>query len=339
MLRAGRSSVCAAIILGTLAVWLEPTEVRAQPPPVVDGPDPNGYWAPSSPGMLFAPASPGLPPPDDPYRGVVGSSSDAPFDQKLMQLWNLWFRDAVHNYTWLPGGGDDLGFTDLAGQFTIRHPWPIPLTIRPVSVRHLVNGPSSTDLPSQLYEASLDLALKGPIRDGWVLEVAIRPGLFGDFHRVNSDTVRIQGRVIATKQVSETTELVLGFVYLDREDVAALPAVGVNWRPTPDSLFELVLPRPKIAQRILQHGNMERWIYVAGEFGGNSWQIERAAGTPDVATYRDFRVIAGIETLVAGGLSTWAEAGYVFGRKLTYESNTPQLESPDALMLRLGFKF
>jgi len=75
-------------------------------------------------------------------------------------------------------------------------------------------------------------------------------------------------------------------------------------------------------------------IQLAGEFGGNSYAIERAWGADDVATYRDLRLILGVERKTPAGGYHRLEGGYVFDRLITYESGTPDYAPSSTAMIR-----
>ena len=177
---------------------------------------------------------------------------------------------------------------------------------------------------------------------GWAIDVAVKPGMHSDFKSSQSRALRVEGRGMAFFDWTPTTKLVLGVVYLDRRDVSLLPAAGVIWTPHDDLSFELVAPRPRIAWRFMQCVEpecVEHWAYVAGEFGGGEWAIRRSSGADDVVTYRDYRIILGVERKVIGGIKSRLEVGYVFGRELEYASATPDFSADDTLMLRIGASF
>ena len=81
------------------------------------------------------------------------------------------------------------------------------------------------------------------------------------------------------------------------------------------------------------------WGYVAGEFGGGRWEIERAAGVADSIDYTDLRVMVGVESVHVLGLKGHVEVGYVFSRRVNFLSDTPDYKPQNALMLRAGFRY
>jgi len=128
-------------------------------------------------------------------------------------------------------------------------------------------------------------------------------------------------------------------VYLGRSDIVALPVAGWIWKPDDGTRIEIMLPRPRYAQRFLCNADRELWWYVTGELGGNTWAIRRTSGADDEITYRDFRVILGLESKVLDGGVKRLEAGYVFGREFEYESGTTGFDADPTLMLRAQLAF
>jgi hypothetical protein len=252
--------------------------------------------------------------------------------------------------TWLAGSGEDeLGVSTLELSALFGFPFPVresPLLVAPRFGIHyfdgpISSGPSSADLPPQVYDASLQFRHLRDFAGPWAMDVAVQPGVYSDFEDAGSDALRITGHGLAIYEWSPATKFVLGVAYLDREDVTVLPAGGIIWIPHDAVRFELVAPRPRIAWRVDSYARPHKmwWAYVAGEFGGGEWEIERAAGDRDIATLRDYRAIFGLERQVIGGLSTRMEVGYVFGRDLEYRSGRGDFEPDDTVLLRVGARY
>ncbi|MEX0937953.1 MAG: DUF6268 family outer membrane beta-barrel protein [Pirellulales bacterium] len=265
-------------------------------------------------------------------------------------------RDGVFQHvdfagTWLAGSGPgELGMSDLELSALFGFPFPAresPLLVTPRFGIHYFDGPvssgspSSADLPPQVYDASLQFRHLRDFAGPWAMDIAVQPGVYSDFEDAGSDALRITGHGLAIYEWSPATKLVLGVAYLDREDVAVLPAGGILWIPHDAVRFELVAPRPRIAWRVDSFTQPHEmwWAYVAGEFGGGEWEVQRAAGDRDVATLRDYRAILGLERQVTGGLSTRMEVGYVFGRDLEYRSGRGDFAPDDTILLRVGARY
>ena len=241
--------------------------------------------------------------------------------------------------TVIPGSGNDMGITTLDFRTTLfTEHFPL-LRLKPRFSAHYLSGPKKTDMPGSLYDLALDISLFLPINQRWSFLGGISPSMFSDFENTSSDAVRITGRALFFWKYSEALRLAGGMIYLDREDVSVLPAVGLTYTPSEDLKFDIMFPKPKVAYRYMHDRSMERWIYLAGEFGGGSWAIDRASGLEDVATYSDYKLIVGIDHKESEMFSWFAEAAYVFNRDLEYVSGVGDTDLPGTGMIRVGLSF
>ena len=256
------------------------------------------------------------------------------------------FQKLYFTGTWLPAMTEgDLGFSDLETGITLGFPCPVresPLLVTPSFQTHYLDGPAAPDLPSRVYDAAIQFRWLRKINPRWAIDVGVEPGVHSDFESDDSDAFRVTGHGLAFYDWSPQTKLMLGVVYLNRDDVSLLPAAGIVWVPHDRLRYELVVPRPRIAWRFDSFagpGCDERWAYVAGEFGGGVWSVERSSGARDLVTARDYRFLLGLERKTAAGLSHHFEVGYVFSRNIEYGSGTPDFQPDDTLLLRLGLRY
>jgi hypothetical protein len=240
--------------------------------------------------------------------------------------------------TSLLGSGDTLGITSLDIRSAIESPRLPGASLRPIFGMHMLGGPRRTDLPGQVYDISLEGRMYLPLGERWISELALAPGLFSDF-RSTGDAFRLVARAVGYYKHSETMRLAIGGTYLDREDISWLPIGGVIWIPSEDWRYELMFPRPRIAHRYLVEGQRERWVYVLGELGGGSWAIERVGGAADIGTYRDIRLLVGVEFKQEEGHSWLLEAGYAFARELEYRSGVGDYAPDPAAIVRAALTF
>jgi len=258
------------------------------------------------------------------------------------------FQKMFFTGTWLPQlNGDSLGWGDLETGIVLGFPLlrrDTPLLVTPRFGVHLLDGPATPDLPAQVYDTSFEFRHLRKFGAGpWAMDVSVTLGYYSDFERNDSDAFRVTGYGLAVYESSPATKWVLGVAYLNRAGATVLPVGGVIYEPSPDMKWELVVPRPRVAWRMpggIPGSGDERWFYVGGEFGGGIWSIERPVSkTPDLLTYRDFRVLLGWERKIIGGLSRRYEIGYVFGRELEFDSGTPNVSLDDTLFVRAGISY
>lgn len=244
----------------------------------------------------------------------------------------------LHKFTFLaqtlPAGSNGLGITsvDLKETFKFSR-WPF-LFVTPRAGFHFLNAPAAIDLPSELYDFSFDTTAYLPINDRWTVQLTATPSLFSDL-KASKNAFRMVGRGLVYYRWSQELQLAGGFIYLGRKDITALPAAGLIWTPNDDVKFDIMFPRPRIGYRYSHNEVRERWVYATGELGGGSWAVQRAGGNDDVATYRDYQLLLGIENKAPSAVSWQFEAGYAFSRKLEYLSSPVVTEFPSCAVLRL----
>jgi hypothetical protein len=240
---------------------------------------------------------------------------------------------------WLPAGESDLGMADVTFEAVLGLPAPTresPLLITPTVEMHYLEGPSATELPPRLYDISYQLRTLRPVTDRLAFDLAITPGWHGDLEGTRSDSFRLPARALAAWDCNPQLKLVLGFLYLDREDVTFLPAGGLIWNRDDDHSLELLFPRPRYWWRFACDECSEQWWYLGGELGGGSYAIRRTDGSDDIATLSDLRVVTGLQFKRFGGLTWSYDLAYVFAREVEFESAVPDFEPDDTAMLRLG---
>jgi hypothetical protein len=216
-----------------------------------------------------------------------------------------------------------------------------PLLITPGFAFNWFEGPiePGADLPPRTYDAYLDTAWHPQFNDFLGADLGLRTGVWTDFHAVNSDSIRILGRGLGVITLSPKMDLHAGVWYLDRNRIKLLPAGGVHWRPNPEWDAFLVFPNPKIRKRTVNIGSSQWWWYVAGEYGGGRWTVERSIGDDDI-DYNDIRLILGLEWETQTRAHGHVEVGYVFDREILYDSGMPPVFQPDdTVMVRAGIDF
>lgn len=258
---------------------------------------------------------------------------------------NGFFQKLYLSETYIPrDGSEGLGFHDAEVALSVALPLPtrrMPVVITPGFRAHFVDGPESTDLPSRLYDAYVSFTWYPRFTDRLGAIVSATPSVYSDFEHWDDRAVRVPAQfLLRYTWIEYERELVLGAVYLDRDDLPWLPAAGLIWTPNPYITYEILIPRPRILLKVNEQPESEDYLYVAGELGGGSWSIERVPSlTQDVVTFTDYRVILGYERRLHGGAGFRLEAGYIFGRSFEYESNGAEFKPGSALMARGSITF
>ncbi len=310
--------------------------VTATAPPPERGPESIALLPPSADNSSFfsAPRDPGLP--YDSLEEQI-AKEEAPalpsgFKDGFVQF-------STFRKTFLLGGPRDtgMGVQSLLWQTVFALPLftrDKPIFITPYFQAHILQGPVQVDLPPQLYDVALEFRILRKLNQSWGMDLAFAPTILSDFQNMSRQAYRWTGRFALLYTYTPTFQVAGGVTVTGRQDVPILPVGGIIWTPSDDWRHEIIFPKPKLARRLKDGTEADWWGYVAGEFGGNSYAIERAWGADDVATYRDLRLILGVERKTPAGAYNRFEVGYVFDRLITYESGTPDYAPSSTVMLR-----
>jgi hypothetical protein len=223
-----------------------------------------------------------------------------------------------------------------------------PLYLAPSFSLHTWDGPSAAtgaDLPPAAYSAFLGAAWQSDPNRIVGAELAVDVGVFSEFDVLRAESLRVRGKGLGAFRLTPATTLKLGVYYYDRVDVKLLPAGGLFWRPNPFTKVDLFFPQPKFSRFVSTVGTQDVWWYLAGDYGGGSWTINRDDGREDQVDLNDIRLTLGFEwgrsELIRNGMRTWfVEFGYLMDREIVYREN-PQdnLDLDSTWMVRLGLGY
>lgn len=257
---------------------------------------------------------------------------------------NGFFQSIGVTSTWIDRNDkpDDFGLTELDIKATFALPLPSrdwPLLLTPAFNTRFLDGPQVVDLPPRLYETYFDFTWVPRLSARWTAIIGVAPSIYSDFQN-STDGFRVTGKGLMRYDWRPgQVQVLLGVLYLGRDDVAILPAGGVIWTPSDRQKYELLFPRPKLSHLIRREARFEDWLYLGAEFGGNSYSIERIPGTSETITLRDYRAYVGLERKLNGGAGFRLEIGYVAGRVIEFSSGLPDLEADETAMIRGGITF
>ena len=244
--------------------------------------------------------------------------------------------------------GNELGINDAEIATTATIPNFLrsnqALRISPMFIFHFWDGPDTAvtgvDLPSKAYSALIGMDFVSDPRNQSGIETNWSIGVYSDFEHLSSDSLRLTGTLLGWQRINAYTTAKLGIEYLDRVDTKILPAFGVFLAPNADLKLDLYFPRPKLAQRVPNVGNLEVWVYTGGEYGGGSWTIERLGNFDDQVDINEVRWFLGAEWVGPRNVTGFVEFGYVFDRELVFKSDElNKTELQDSVMVRSGFAF
>jgi hypothetical protein len=171
---------------------------------------------------------------------------------------------------------------------SVRFPLKLPITVRTADAREHFAETADISAGGVLFhtKTAFDVGT----------EIGFRIGVYSDFHTLNENSLRIQGLGLGVFRLTPTMTFKLGAMYLDRNKIKILPAGGLLWTPTPQVRFDFFFPQPKLSAYLTTVGKHELWWYLAGEYGGGAWTIQRTDGTSDRIDINDIRTSAGIHS-------------------------------------------
>lgn len=277
---------------------------------------------------------------------VPGDALPRPVPQSPDRFIQPWKFDL----TFIPAGDrHGLGIIDIEGSATFRVPFDSqlsPLLLTPGAAIRFWNGPDWLFYPKNydgtvtLYDLYLDFGWRPRVAEWLYLDLGLTPGIYTDFNDVNGDSFLLRGRAIGIFALSESFQIVAGLLYVNRLSVDVIPALGIMWKPSEETKVDLVFPQPRISHRFHCDNGVQWWGYIAGDFGGGTWSIERIPGHTDMLDYRDWRLLFGLEAITAYELRGRIELGYVFNRTVELDHRwRTEFEPENAFLFRLGFSY
>lgn len=241
------------------------------------------------------------------------------------------YRTQQENLTWLPGSGDDFGIVNWSSDPYLAHDEDGGFSF--ASNIHWLSGPTSVPLQSRVFDFAWAYQTRGNLSPSFSYDLSASVGVYSDFEASAREGVRFPAHAVGMFHLSNDVDFVFGIDYLDRDDISLLPVVGLSLHGLAlDGLrLDLVFPRPRVEYTFSD----EHRMYVGGELGGGSWDVELQGVAQTVATYRDYRVVVGFESADEdGSLSAW-EFGYVFDRALEFRGLNRDTGFGDAFMINI----
>ncbi|WP_146396217.1 DUF6268 family outer membrane beta-barrel protein [Pseudobythopirellula maris] len=293
---------------------------------------PTQYFDPSVYPTTFAPGPPSLGQYCCPSEPQIKMPRGRPGMFQRFQWTGEWFPA-------IDGDPSALGVSSLGASVMLGAPLPFTDGHLLITPRYEVNyfeGPTVTDMPPRTHEAAVEFGHIRLLSPRWMLNLSTSIGVYGDDHSLDSgDALRITGRAIGIYQATHEWQWIVGVVYLDRDDVPILPALGAVYK-SGGFKADLLFPRPKLTWEL---GGDSR-VYLGGEFGGGSWAVARTGtGLTERADLLSYQLFAGVEQGVKGGWNRRIEAGYAFGRELEYAESGTVFELDDTLFVRSGVTY
>ncbi|MFM8283866.1 MAG: hypothetical protein ACKOCW_09975 [Planctomycetaceae bacterium] len=254
----------------------------------------------------------------------------------------FWYARATAA-TWVPRGpADGFGMVDVPLSTSLAPVWfdDLPaLMVSPAFGFHFWQPPDVLELPSTVYDSSVDVVWRTPLTERLGIGLGITPGVYGDYRSWNPRAFQLTGWGVVDLRVAERLSLVAGAAVVRQLDLRVLPVGGLIWSPRADTRLEVLVPRSRLTRKLADHaGGGSTWTYVACQFGGGTWAVTMPDDSTAVVTSSDLRAVLGVEVFRSRTMAGIGELGYVFSRTIS-ANGTPEYNPADAVMLQLGATF
>ncbi len=250
--------------------------------------------------------------------------------EKLMRDPYTTYRTYQSSLSWLPAHGQHFGWLDWQSDPYLNRDTRHGLT-GAINV-HWLSGPSSTPLPPRLYDFVLGYQTRKRLTEQFSYDLFTSVGAYSDFEGTARKGIRFPSHAVGMFHVNHSTDVVFGIDYLGRDDVQVLPVGGVSLRDIliPGLRMDLIFPRPRIDYLLTESHR----LYLAGNLNGGTWQVEFPDEANYVVTYRDLRLMFGVESADKDGSLSALEFGYVFGRRLQVRDVPGDTHFDDAFVIQ-----
>ena len=243
--------------------------------------------------------------------------------------------------SWLGGQDDDLGIASAHGSLALGLPKIKGVTVRPRVAAYWLDGPTSTDLPSRLFDGEIEGVWMHRFNDRFRAHASVVAGVYSDLDTGSGmmDAFRLSGSGIGAIEVHPDLQVVLGAAYFNLGSVWLWPVAGVVWQPNDCWRLELIFPEGRVSCMTEKNEAYTERLFVGARFFGRTWQVTRTTGMRELVTYQDWRVMGGVERYYLWGVTTFIQGGLSFGRKLEYRTGIGDFDPDPVALVQAGLYF
>ncbi|MEI6349742.1 MAG: DUF6268 family outer membrane beta-barrel protein [Verrucomicrobiota bacterium] len=182
--------------------------------------------------------------------------------------------------------------------------------------------PNSAPLPNTLESTSLVLGLDVQAFESWIVRLEATPGIYSDFHDLNSGDLNIPVALGASYIAGPDLQWVLGLRFDANARYPVLPGIGVRWKFTDKWVLNAIPPTPRLEYQL----NKAATLYLGADLRGSTYRVEdrfgSSHGNPQlngaVVELDEIRTGAGATWKLRKDLTFGLEAGYLPYRKFDF---------------------
>jgi hypothetical protein len=193
-----------------------------------------------------------------------------------------------------------------------------------------IETPDNTPLPKTVQEFSLNLGVRGLFSKEWAYLVALRPGIYGDFEKIGSDSFNAP-LFLATFYVPNAyVTWIFGVTANAFNDHPVLPVLGLRLKLAQDLQLDVGFPRTGLSYALNSDLTLRGGLSA---FGGN-YRITKNLGVPAPGvqslnhTYLDVTEIRGglgATYKIAANLEIEGDFGYTVMRRFEFPDRNYRL--------------
>lgn len=241
------------------------------------------------------------------------------------------------------GGTGQLGVFEFNSELRYTAPTPMQwiFSVAPQFNLRLWDGPTVPALPGDVYRLGADFQLTSPTWGPYTFELGFTPSLNTSFETSpTSDAWNFDGRGAVFLRASPQWMFALGAMFWDRVNNRVLPYAGVVYTPNEYVEIRALFPRADASLFIGTPWGVPQWLYIAGEYHMEAYEIERGAAVRDQFEIQDWRVVLGIRSEHAG-MTSFLEGGWVFDRNAEFLNTAAPatFEISSGFIVRFGVRW
>jgi hypothetical protein len=186
-----------------------------------------------------------------------------------------------------------------------------------------IETPDNTPLPKTVQEFSVNLGVRGLFSKEWAYLVALRPGLYGDFEKIGSDSFNAPLFLAAFYVPNPSITWIFGVTANAFNDHPVLPVLGLRLKVAQDLQLDIGFPRTGLSYALNSDLTLRGGLSA---FGGN-YRITKNLGVPAPGvqsinnTFLDVTEIRGgigATYKIASNLEIEADFGYTAMRRFEF---------------------
>ncbi|MBM83662.1 MAG: hypothetical protein CMJ78_24145 [Planctomycetaceae bacterium] len=249
-------------------------------------------------------------------------------------------------------GAGDFGIMELNAELEYKRPlppcWLIPWSqswvwsIAPQFGYRSYDGPGTDTigLSPDAYRFGLGMQLATPLRGPWSVQLDFDPSINTDFDQaLSSNAYQFDGSGILYYRVSEQLMYAFGAGFLDRVDDQVIPYAGFVFTPNEYWEFRILYPESYISLFMGNIYGVSQWLYTRAEYHIEAYEVGISnTGVRDQIQIEDYRILLGIRS-EGYGVSSFLEAGVVFGRDVKFRGPTRDFDPSSGFIARFGMRF